>query len=241
YWSWLYSLQPLMKDYDSGYPTFMQTDAWQDKELSTSLASWTELRHDTVLYTKQLYAVDVSLPVFGDKPVGYVEPVPEFYNRLLALTRMTESGLEEMNALDEDSRWRFESLEQTLEKLIEISEKELANEELTEEDKVYISKFGEMITASASVDEEARKTTLVADVYTEPNDGLVLEEGTGYVDMAIVAYKLPDGRIFLAAGPVMSHYEFKQPMEARLTDEKWRETLEANPPERPEWAVTYRV
>ena len=53
YWSWLYSLQPLLKDYGSGYPTFMQTDAWQDKELSTSLASWTELRHDTILYAKQ--------------------------------------------------------------------------------------------------------------------------------------------------------------------------------------------
>lgn len=241
YWSWLYSFQPLMKDYSSGYPTFMQTDAWQDKELSTSLASWTELRHDTILYTKQLYAVDVSLPVFGDKPVGYVEPVPEYYNRLLALTRMTENGLEELDVLDEDTGGRFESLESVLERLIEISEKELENEELTEEDKVYISKFGEMVLMSASVDEEARKTTLVADVYTEPNNRLVLEEGTGYVDMAIVAYKVPDGRIFLAAGPVMSYYEFKQPMEARLNDEKWREMLEANPPKKPEWAATYRA
>ncbi len=94
---------------------------------------------------------------------------------------------------------------------------------------------------SASVDEEARKTTLVADVYTEPNDGLVLEEGTGYVDMAIVAYKVPDGRIFLAVGPVMSYYEFKQPIEARLNDEKWREMLEANPPKRSEWGLTYRA
>jgi hypothetical protein len=239
YWSWLYSLQPLMKDYDSGYPTFMQTDDWQDKELSTSLASWTELRHDTVLYAKQTYGVDVSLPVFGDKPVGYVEPVPEFYNRLLALTRMTADGLEELDVLDEDTGRRFESLENVLERLIEISGKELENEELTEEDKVYISMFGEMILMSAGVDEEARKTTLVADIYTESGDGLVLEEGTGYVDMAVVAYKLPDGRIFLAAGPVMSYYEFKQPMGARLTDEKWREMLEVNPPERPEWASTY--
>jgi hypothetical protein len=239
YWSWLYSLQPLLKDYGSGYPTFMQTDSWQDKELRTSLASWTELRHDTILYAKQIYGMDVSLPVFGDKPVGYVEPVPEFYNRLLALTRMTEDGLEELNVLDEDTGGRFESLEDVLEKLIEISEKELENEELTEEDKVYISEFGEMIQMSAGVDKEARKTTLVADVYTEPNEGLVLEEGTGYVDMAIVAYKLPDGRVFLAAGPVMSHYEFKQPIEARLTDEKWKEMLEANPPERPEWVSTY--
>lgn len=39
--------------------------------------------------------------------------------------------------------------------------------------------------------------------------------------------------MFLAAGPVMIHYEFKQPMSDRLTDDKWREMLEANPPERP--------
>ncbi|AKB51798.1 hypothetical protein MSBRW_2545 [Methanosarcina barkeri str. Wiesmoor] len=241
YWSWLYSLQPLMKDYGSGYPTFMQTDTWQDKELSTSLASWTELRHDTILYAKQTYGIDESMPMIEDKPVGYVEPVPEFYNRLLALTRMTESGLEEMDALDEDSKWRFKSLEQTLEKLIEISEKELENEKLTEEDKYYILKFGEIVKTSLNVDEEARKTTLVADVYTEPNNELALEEGTGYVDMVIVAYKVPDGRTFLAAGPVMSYYEFKQPIEARLNDEKWREMLETNPPEKPEWALTYRV
>jgi len=239
YWSWLYSLQPLLKDYGEGYPTFMQTDAWQDKAMSTSLASWTELRHDTILYTKQIYAMETSLPVFEDNPVGHVEPVPEFYNRLLALTRMTADGLEELDALDENTARNFESLESVLNKLIEISEKELKNEKLTEEDKYYIFKFGEIIKLSSSADEEARKTTLVADVYTEPNNELVLEEGTGYVDMVIVAYKLPDGRIYLAAGPVMSYYEFKQPMSDRLTDEKWREMLEVNPPERPEWTSTY--
>jgi hypothetical protein len=240
YWSWLYSLQPLLNNYGSGYPTFMQTDAWQDKELSTSLASWTELRHDTTLYAKQTYGIDESLPVFGEKTVGYVEPVPDFYNRLLALTQMTEEGLKEMDAIDEDSRWRFESLESVLEKLIAISGKELENEKLTEEDKYYIFMFGETIKASASVSEKARKTSLVADVYTEPNvlTSLILEEGTGYVNMVIVAYKAPDGKVLLVAGPVMSHYEFKQPQD-RLTDEKWREMLEANPPKRPEWTSTY--
>ena len=239
YWSWLYSLQPLLKDYGPGYPTFMQTSAWQDKELSTSLASWTELRHDTILYAKQSYGIEESMPVFGDKTVGYVEPVPEFYNRLLALTRMTADGLEELDALDEDTGRNFENLENVLEKLRGISEKELENKELTEEDKYYIFKFGERIKTSVHVDEDASKTTLVADVHTEPNDELVLEEGTGYVDMMIVAYTTPDGRVFLAAGPVMSHYEFKHPMEARLTDEKWREMLEENPPEKPEWTSTY--
>lgn len=44
YWFWLYSLQTLLKNYGNKYPTFVQIDAWQDKNLNTDLASWTELR-----------------------------------------------------------------------------------------------------------------------------------------------------------------------------------------------------
>jgi len=55
YWAWLYALQPLLEEFGEGYPTFMQTQAWQDKELQTALASWAELRHDTILYAKQSY------------------------------------------------------------------------------------------------------------------------------------------------------------------------------------------
>lgn len=243
YWSWLYSLQPLLKDYGSGYPTFMQTDAWQDKELSTSLASWTELRHDTILYAKQSYTmVETAMPMPPEeKPViGYVEPVPDFYARLLALTKMTNQGLDETGVLDPSSKSRLTELENILSRLQAISEKELENEELTEEDYEFIKNFGDQLDGViADVDEKARKTTIVADVHTDANTGDVLEEGVGYVDMLIVAYKLPDGRILIGAGPLMSHYEFKQPMSDRLTDEKWREMLEAKPPERPEWTSTY--
>jgi hypothetical protein len=245
YWSWLYSLQPLLKDYCTGYPTFMQTDAWQDKELSTSLASWTELRHDTILYAKQSYTVtETAMPVPPkEKPVvGYVEPVPDFYARLLALTKMTNQGLDEMGVLDPDSKARLVNLKEVLSRLQKSSEKELENEELTAEDYEFIKTFGDQLEgAIEDVDGKARKTTVVADVHTDGNTGAVLEEGVGYVDMLVVAYELPDGRILIGAGPVMSHYEFKQPMSDRLTDEKWREMLEANPPERPEWASTYIV
>ncbi|WP_410510141.1 DUF3160 domain-containing protein [Methanosarcina hadiensis] len=243
YWSWLYSLQPLLKDYGEGYPTFMQTDAWQDKELSTSLASWTELRHDTILYAKQSYTVlaTSAMEPPEERPVvGYVEPVPDFYSRLLALTKMTNQGLDEMGVLDPVSKSRLTELENILSRLQAISEKELENEELTEEDYEFIKNFGDQLEGViADVDEKARKTTVVADVHTDTNTETVLEEGVGYVDMLVVAYKLPDGRILIGAGPVMSHYEFKQSMSDRLADEKWREILEANPPERPEWTSTY--
>ena len=243
YWSWLFTLQPLLKEYGTGYPTFMQTQAWQDKELTTALASWTELRHDTILYAKQSYTPMESgmpMPTPEKKVVGYVEPVPEFYNRLLALTRMTTGGLESMDVLDEASAHRLERLETILERLVELSEKELENEELSEEDYEFIENFGDELNAVISeVDEKAKKTTIVADVHTDANTGRVLEEGVGYVELVVVAYKVPDGRILIGAGPVMSYYEFKQPMQNRLTDEQWRELLSSEPPERPEWYANF--
>lgn len=238
YWGWLFALKPLLKEFGDGYPTFMQTNAWQDKELTTALASWTELRHDTILYAKQSYTMmETGIPVpTPEKPVvGYVEPVPEFYNRLLALTRMTTNGLDEMNVLDETAKYRLESLERILERLVEMSEKELKNEELTKEDYDFIENFGDELNAVISeVDDKAKKTTIIADVHTDSNTKQVLEEGVGYVDLIVVAYKVPDGRILIGAGPVMSYYEFKQPMQDRLTDEKWRDMLGSDPPERPE-------
>jgi hypothetical protein len=244
YWSWLYSLQPLLKTYGSGYPTFMQTNAWQDKELNTALASWTELRHDTILYAKQSEGlVGNAGPVESEeKPVvGYVEPIPDFYARLLALTKMTKQGLSEMEVLNPRSESSLTSLEEILAKLQKISEKELKNEELTTEEYKFIKTFSDQLEGTNGADDDVKKTTIIADVHTDGNSGDVLEEGVGYVDMLVVAYKLPDGRILLGAGPVMSHYEFKQPMSDRLTDEKWRKMLEEKPPERPEWSLTYRA
>ena len=245
YWSWLYALKPLLKTFDSGYPTFMQTAAWRDKELTTALASWTELRHDTILYAKQSYGMATTgMPAPEPEVVGYVEPVPEFYNRLLALTRMTATGLDEMNVIDDSAKYRLTNLCSILERLVDISNTELGNQELTREDYDFINNFGESLNGVIrDVDEKAKKTTIVADVHTAGPDiksgRVVLEEGVGYVDLIVVAYKVPDGRILIGAGPVMSYYEFKQPMEERLTDEKWREMLSSEAPERPEWYFNF--
>jgi len=45
----------------------------------------------------------------------------------------------------------------------------------------------------------------------------------------------------MGAGPVLSHYEFKQPMSDRLTDEGWMELLESNPPTRASWVESFFV
>jgi hypothetical protein len=249
YWSWLHALKPLLAEHGRGYQSFMTTPAYRTKSLTTALASWAQLRHDTILYAKQSYTMlrEASAHVDPEKPVeGYVEPLPEFYARLLALARMTNRGLSEMKVLDERAKARLDAFEKLLERLLAISEKELANEELTETDYAFIRNFGENLESvavppdPATGQSQSMKTTLVADVHTDQNTQQVLEEGTGYVDLGVFVYRQPDGRLVLGAGPILSYHEFKHPMKDRLTDEKWRDLLKSkDAPARPEWTAEY--
>ena len=249
YLNWLYVLKSLHAEFGEGYPTFMQTSAWQNKELHTTLASWSELRHDTILYVKQSYTMAERGGAFEPPVVGYVEPVPEFYARLLNLTQMTLAGFKNLIPPEEMENLMIEAglnrFAEILTRLLDISRRELENVLLDEEDYDFIENFGSIsrdligIISGGDLDPEAFQTVLVADVHTEGNTGKVLEEGTGFIKTAVVAYRLPQGHIILGAGPVFSYYEFKQPMDERLTDEAWREILDSNPPPQPDWVKSF--
>ncbi len=244
YWSWLYSLKALVTDFPQGYPNFIRTAAWQKKSLNATLASWSELRHDTILYAKQSYTPRM-VPMSGwspsppppPPPPGYIEPALEFYGRLLALTRMTAAGLTDMKVLSGQAAWRLIRLGDLLERMLVITEKELLNQPLTKEDDKYIESLPELLeTVVTGVGQAGIKTTLVADVHTNVAEAQVLEEAVGNVDLIVVACSNTDGSVFLAVGPVLSYYEFKHPMSDRLTDEAWRELLNSpDRPERPTW------
>jgi len=243
YWSWLYALKSLLEEYGEGYPTFMQTEAWQDKELNTALASWTELRHDTILYAKQSYTPTMSAAPAPPKPlVGYIEPVPEFYARMLDLTRMTSEGLSQLGALSQEEDNRLGNLEAVLDRALRIAISELEGAELTEGDYDFIRDFGRGLdSVICGIEAKGKETTIVADVHTDANAPQeVLEEGVGYVDLILVAYKVPDGRIIIGAGPTLSYYEFKQPIGNRLTNEQWKQMLESGQtPPRPDWVNSF--
>jgi hypothetical protein len=80
YMSWLAGLRELSAPTtDAKYPEAMRTRAWAMKTLNTQLASWTQLRHDTILYAKQSYTTGGGQCLY---PTGFVEPRVEFWNRL---------------------------------------------------------------------------------------------------------------------------------------------------------------
>ncbi len=269
YNSWIYTFYPLLEKPGQGYPAFMRSQAWQDKQLNTALGSWAELKHDTILYAKQVYAELGGGPPPPEPvpPRGYVEPVPQFYARLDALTTMTLEGLDSRGLLNDMDRSSLLTLQRLAREFQVMAEKELAGEPLTQDEydtiRFYGGELEHLVMASADTDngeeyarrymDEEPQAAVIADVATDPDPGgdgssgpIVLQEGVGRIhEIHVVAPIIQDdGTVFLqvAKGGVFSYYEFSWPANDRLTDEKWREMLDSGQaPPLPGWTSSFRV
>ena len=180
YWLWLYSLFPLLSPPTEGYPGFMLSDAWMDKALMTTMGSWAELRHDTILYAKQSYTQELSMPEVHN---GFVEPYPELYARLGSLVRLMKNGLDARDLSIEGFDNKFDSLSTIFDRLVDISIKELEDEFLNQSDIDFIRHVVEAIEGIASfqepemdpwVSEADDRMAIIADVHNDPNTAKVL-------------------------------------------------------------------
>ncbi|MCD6109837.1 DUF3160 domain-containing protein [bacterium] len=248
YWGWIYTLNTLGHEYGEGYPSFMQSDEWGKKELNTYLGSWAELKHDTILYAKQVYAELGGGPMIDkNDDRGYVEPNPDLYARLASLTQFTVDGLKDREILSNKNQEQLGKLKDMLIRLRDISVKELENTDLTDDEYEFIRAYGgslEHFWDETFTDKEKENDNLlndnpapiIADVATNPNC-CVLEVGTGHVEPIYVVFPI-DGELRVGKGGVYSYYEFSWPMADRLTDEKWRDEIlwdNDKRPDRPSW------
>jgi hypothetical protein len=249
YTGWLESLQQVMAFPATGAPDFMKSRAWARKSLNTALGSWTELRHDTILYAKQ------SIVAEGDggeepKSAGYVEPYPAFYKRIGELATTLRQSMDDYNLADEQAAQKLDDMIQLAQTLATIAQKELDGQPLTDEETNTIVWYGARLEgletwytsdAGETLSPPAEKSPIVADVHTNVNSGEVLEEGTGYPLVLYVAFEL-DGKLQLFAGASYAYYEFKAPMSDRLTDEQWTAMLDTGTqPPRPAWTDEWIV
>lgn len=251
YWGWLYSLRAVLDEYPKGYPVFMRNQAWTRKDLNAFMGSWTELKHDTILYAKQVYAESGDFYEETDDR-GFVEPNPELYARLIALLKMTQAGLDSRQLLSAGMRDNLVLMEKLASSLKVISEKELANQTLTDEEYELIRTYGAQLEhfwlevskkdmEASGVDQtsylDSNPAAIVADVATDPA-GRVLEEGTALNTIYVV---IPiDGKLRIAIGSVFDYYEFSWPLNDRLTDQKWRDLLSSEQsPKSPEWTKSF--
>ena len=246
YWSWLYALRPLLDAKGEGYPSFMRTMAWLDKDLHTMLGSWTELRHDTILYAKQ--STTIRLTAFmppQETARGYVEPALELYARLAGLAAQTRSGLQAAGLLGDEYERKLASFEDFLHNVQAMAEKELEGKALSEDEYALLREVGgylEGLTTFSAREagrlssEADRRMAVVADVHTDSNSEQALEEAVGDA-FSIYVLAPVEGALALLKGGVFSYYEFTVPLAGRLTDEAWQ--AKDPRPEQPEWTKRF--
>ncbi|MCX6720006.1 MAG: DUF3160 domain-containing protein [Candidatus Staskawiczbacteria bacterium] len=233
YWSWLYTIKSLFTDTASknGYPMFAKSADWNKKSLQAFLGSWTELKHDTLLYAKQSYAEKGAggpdeQPA---KPVvkGYVEPNIEFFDRLIALANLTTDGLKKFNILPSQFESRNNTFIDSLKFYRKIAVAELQNQAISDEDfeklRLDAGNLDNILQTPDSqvVLEKNSRSALIADVHTDVVNSKILYEGDGIPNYIYVAVKDANGTR-LTKGLVYSYYEFTGPVGKRYTDQVWQ-------------------
>ena len=263
YSGWLYTLAPVLEDKEEGYPVFMQSREWARKDLETYAASYAELKHDTVLYSKQAMAEGSGdLPKERDDR-GYVEPEYRVYKRLKELAGSMKEDLAADGLIDESGMESLTRLHDLAEQLELISRKELLEEPLTDEDYELIKYYGESlrefwrdVAAVLYADDPYVRpndfpASVIADIATDAELGMALEVGTGNPNCIYVVVPV-DGTLRIACGAVYSFYQFPWPSSDRLTDSKWRQIQGYQQGEdgwyhndqavaRPNWTRSYRL
>jgi hypothetical protein len=236
-----------------GMPTVTGTEPWGRRLASTQLASWAELRHDTILYVKQSYTS-------GDQcefPDAYVDPYPRFWG---ALASYAERGKAIVAGLQIPQGWRgaidahFDNLGAAAQKLQAMAEEERTGMPFTAEQMAWINQAVSVQPGCGvpygvgwfpnlyfgGIDADIQFDPTIADVHTQPTDasgnpvGRVLHVATGRPRLMVVTVETCSGpRAF--AGLASSYFEQITENYDRIDDNQWSSQLEmqGSPPDVP--------
>ncbi len=221
-------------------PKFMKTDAYDYMRINSALGALAQLKHANVLYSKQMFA-EMGGP--EDKMVPhYIEPNPELYRELAKMMRGVCDRLKIMG-VDPYAKNEYGYYEdfvparefaENMEAFAEISEKELAGEELSDDELRELAYFGGFCDAmhrrfkagalewdyGFKLGGKDLSQPVISDIATV--DGTYLELGIG-IPMDVYVLVSQNGKKVLARGVLYSSYEFYSP--TRLSDEEWRNML----------------
>jgi len=229
--AWLKLLGTLTSSYGRGYPLYMQGPLFPVKQVESFLGSYTELKHDTLLYAKQNYAEagnggDEGTP--PPVPKGFVEPNLPFWETLGRLVAYVESGFRKHGVFKDELEeyGHLNRFKQAVAFYASLAAKELQGAPLTEEEyeKIRIeplSYMAEPCDRNVILEEKDLRAGLIADVSTDVLQGQIQYEATGepYVMLVLLGNA---GTVRLAVGVAFNHYEFTGPLATRYTDADWQ-------------------
>lgn len=255
YTLWLDALRALSPDLPTTVPTVMRSRTWQEKQMNTQLASWAQLRHNTLLYAKQSYTGGITCFY----PDGYVEPYPEFYRTIGKLVKRLGQFIGTMGLTGYSVD--IQTWESATTSLAAMAETELAGEPLTS---AQIAILNQMISTTPryigcgetfydgwyfklfpTQDECLQSKPCIADVHTiPPSDispsNMVLHAATGDASFVIIQAATGNDCGTLYAGVVSSFYQRDETPIKRLTDSEWTTVLRGGTkPGVPAWFGKY--
>lgn len=239
YHKWLNMLWDIIFKEEDNAPYFKLDPIYHLKNLVTYMWSYTELKHDTLLYVKQNYAelwwggwgedcwIWVEPPVLP-APKWYVEADLDVINKLIALNNELKSDFSDLDNIVTNNYIEFDKF---LNHIRTILIQQMNNEVISDED------FERMRTAydtlsniihpfTSDVTVKENRAALIADIFTSewPNP---LYEAVGRP--AIILVMIDDiNWKRIALWPVFTHYEFYDSDKvvdakwSRLNDEQWQ-------------------
>lgn len=249
YTAWLGALRQLSPgvtslaaDAQSLFPA-ARTEAWGRRLLNTQLASWAELRHDTILYAKQSYTAGAAC----EFPDAYVDPYPEFYAAIAAYGTRGSQLIESLGLSGDAASAssaisaHFALVTDVATRLQQMAEHERTGAEFTPEMMEFINQAVQ-ISVSCDGHGELRAgwykslffqpssaawwEPTIADVHTQPTDeagnvvGKVLHVGTGSPNtLVVVAEGCSGPRAYV--GLTSSYRETVESDFSRLDDVSW--------------------
>ncbi len=228
----------------ANHPAFMRSDAFGAKNLESMLGSLTELKHDTVLYAKQVYAEmgDAGDEEEGMPPpaLGLVQPDLRFWREMERLSGFAVAGLVKHKLIPdvEEEYSRFQNFHTQMTMLRMIAEKQAAGKKLTDEEweAVRTMDFLEMASPILPYDEPKPgdgKCAIVTDVATDAGGGEIRFLSLCRPLVIIALVNTREGPR-MVAGLAYNFLEFDGALSVgRMTDAEWQEKVYRPEPETP--------
>ncbi|HEY0715826.1 MAG TPA: DUF3160 domain-containing protein [Polyangia bacterium] len=251
---WLSALRALSTGSADGGPLeVVRTEPWARRVLNTQLASWAELRHDTILYAKQSYTAGAVC----EFPDALVEPNPAFF---AALERFAERGSKLAGSLRFNQMGLGASVPGYFAQLGQVAGmlREMAT--FQKETKPFTATHMQFINEAVRIQricgggfvegwysklffnpaEAIKFAPTIADVHTQPTDeggtpvGRILHVGTGYARLMVVTARTCQGpRAYV--GLASSYFEQVTENWKRLDDPTWEKQIEKTQPADVRW------
>ncbi|KAF1328985.1 hypothetical protein FI667_g6480, partial [Globisporangium splendens] len=235
---WIRALRALSARTASAATAF-HSHEWQLRQMNTQLASFTQLRHDSVLYAKQSYTMGTRC----EYAAGFVDPYPQFFANMQQLATRMAQIVQNLATPSEDSDIKyngfhfFSDFAATLQTLKEIADCQVQKQPLNEEQTDFVKTVMEERFGSGGSrylgwyprlfytnrEDSGKRDVLVVDVHTDvpsvehSDPGGILHLGVGDVHFG---FFVVDSVMY--SGPVFSSYEFVTDINERLNDDEFQ-------------------